>query len=131
MNSVNLIGRLGADPELRHGSNGTPWATARMAVNDNYGENKRTYWFPLVFFSKNAEIAEKYLSKGSRLGVQGKLVVREWENKNGDKRTTTEIHVQSFDLLGDQQGANGNGGGGKSRQHQNDDDMPPDDDIPF
>jgi single-strand DNA-binding protein len=134
MNSVNLVGRLGADFEGKVSTAGNVWGSARLAVNDHYNGEKKTYWFALVFFGKNAETATKWLSKGSQLGVTGKLVNREWEDKEGNKRMTTEIHVNQFTMLGGNGDKNGQQNNQQTREPGDDShrgDGVPDDDIPF
>jgi len=98
MNNVSIIGRLGADPELRHTPKGTPVAKMSVAVNDRYGENERTYWFPVICWNGLAETVNQYLHKGSRVAVSGRLTNRSYETDDG-KRTITEIVAASVEFL--------------------------------
>lgn len=80
MNQVNIIGRLGADVDLRYTTT-TQRAVARMsvAVNDRYGENERVYWFSVICWNGLAETVSAYLHKGSRIAVTGRLITRSFE----------------------------------------------------
>lgn len=98
LNKVQLIGRLGGDPETRYMPNGNAVTNITLATSETWkdkdsGERKeKTEWHRVVFFGKVAEIAGEYLRKGSQCYVEGKLQTREWE-KDGVKRYTTEIVV--------------------------------------
>jgi single-strand DNA-binding protein len=124
-NVVALVGNLGTDVEIRYSAAGSPWGTARLAVNDHYNDpqgqkQQKTYWFNIVFFGKNAEIAAQYANKGSKIGVIGKLTERTWEDKEGNKRSTIEIRVDTLELLGRPEGAQqGSGANGGRTQQQN------------
>jgi len=100
MNQVNIIGRLGADVDLRYTTT-TQRAVARMsvAVNDRYGENERVYWFSVICWNGLAETVSAYLHKGSRVAVTGRLITRSFETSEGVKRTVTEIVANSVDFL--------------------------------
>ena len=105
VNKVILIGNLGRDPEVRHTANGTAVANFTMATterwNDPSGEKKeRTEWHRIVVWSKQAEIASEYLRKGSPVYVEGSLQTREWTDREGQKRYTTEVRCQRFQMLG-------------------------------
>jgi single-strand DNA-binding protein len=105
LNKVMLIGNLGRDPEVRYTSGGTPVANVTLATtdrwNDQAGEKKeRTEWHRLVIWGKQAEIAGEYLRKGRQIFVEGSLQTREWTDREGAKRQTTEIKVQHFTMLG-------------------------------
>jgi len=104
LNTVALIGRLGADPELRYTPSGVPVASFRIAVNeywtDQDGERKeRTHWFSCVAWKGLAETVEKYLSKGSQVGISGSLQQRTWQNEMGETRSTVEIVVRNLTML--------------------------------
>lgn len=98
LNKVELIGRLGGDPEVRNLPNGDAVCNITLATSETWkdkqtGERKeKTEWHRVVFFGKVAEIAGEYLRKGSQCYVSGSLQTREWE-KDGVKRYTTEIKV--------------------------------------
>jgi len=106
VNKVILIGNLGRDPEVRYTTGGTPVANFTMATTDKWndpasGERKeRTEWHRVVVWSKQAEIAGEYLRKGRQVYVEGSLQTREWTDRDGNKRYTTEIKAQRFQMLG-------------------------------
>jgi single-strand DNA-binding protein len=105
-NKVQLIGRLGGKPEVRTTEGGKKVARFSMATSESYrnasGEKVTdTQWHQLVAWGKVAEIAEKYTDKGSELVVEGKLVHRSYEDKEGNKKYITEIQVNELLLLGD------------------------------
>ena len=98
MNKVILMGRLTRDPEVRYSQGAEPMAIARytLAVNRRFkrqGEPEADF-IPCLAFRKNAEIAEKHLKKGQQVAVVGRLQVRNWEDKEGRKRTTTEVVIE-------------------------------------
>ena len=90
LNKIQLIGRLGGDPEVKYTSKGTAVAKFTLATEDGYGENKKTSWHRIVVWKANAENAGKYLSKGSLVYLEGQLGYNEWE-KDGVKRKDAEI----------------------------------------
>lgn len=97
VNRVTIIGRLGADPEMRYTQSGTAIANVSIATSESWKDKSgqqqvRTEWHRVVFFGKLAEIAGQYLRKGSKVYIEGRLQTREWE-KDGIKRYTTEIVV--------------------------------------
>jgi single-strand DNA-binding protein len=104
VNKVILIGNLGADPEIRHLQNGVSVANFRIATSEVYkdkttGEKReQTEWHSIVAWRGLAEITEKYLKKGSKVYVEGKLRTRKWE-KDGIDRYTTEIMADEMTLL--------------------------------
>ncbi|HEY9005153.1 single-stranded DNA-binding protein [Ohtaekwangia sp.] len=103
-NSVQLIGRLGRDPEVKTFDSGKKLATFSIATNSTYrnqrGEKvEETQWHNLVLWDKLADIASQYLKKGSEVAVEGKLVHRSYETATGEKRTTTEISVNDMVML--------------------------------
>ena len=91
MNNVNLIGRMTADPDVRYNPN-TQLAVAkfRLAIDDGYGEKKRTNFVPVTVFGKSAENCEKFLKKGLQVGVQGKIQTGSYE-KDGKKVYTMDV----------------------------------------
>ncbi|MBK6826892.1 MAG: single-stranded DNA-binding protein [Chitinophagaceae bacterium] len=104
-NKVQLIGNLGNTPEVKAFDNGKKVATFRMATTEVYrnakGEKiKETQWHNLVAWGKLAEIAEKYLSVGKEVAVEGKLVSRSYNDKDGNKKYFTEIQVNELLMLG-------------------------------
>jgi single-strand DNA-binding protein len=103
LNKVTLIGNLGRDPEMRSTQDGNRIATFTVATSDTWrdrtsGERKeRTEWHRIVIFNERlAEIAEKYLRKGSKIYLEGALQTRKWTDQGGQERTTTEIVVPKF-----------------------------------
>ncbi len=108
MNSVNkviLVGRLGADPEVRYTGSGTPVAHFRMATNETWtgkdgNKEERTEWHRIVAWGKLGEICGEYLGKGRQVFVEGKLRTNSWETKEGEKRYTTEITAANVVFLG-------------------------------
>ena len=104
-NKVQLIGNLGQVPEIRTTEKGKKLARFSIATNDTYrganGEKiTETYWHSLVAWGKLAELAEKYLTKGKEVAVEGKLVYRNYTDKDGVKRNATEVVVNEIVLLG-------------------------------
>ena|SRR3990167_10786468 len=105
MNSVALIGNLGADAEVRYTGDGTPVANFRMATNEFFknsaGENqKRTQWHRVVLWGKSAETLGQYLVKGKQVAIQGRLQTRVYDDKDGNKRYVTEVVARQVELLG-------------------------------
>ncbi|HRH71040.1 MAG: single-stranded DNA-binding protein [Flavobacteriales bacterium] len=105
VNKVILIGNLGADPEIRHLQNGASVANFRLATSETYkdkttGERReQTEWHNVVAWRGLAEITEKYVRKGSKIYVEGKLRTRQWQDKEGQTRYTTEIVADEMTLL--------------------------------
>jgi len=104
-NRVQLIGNPGADPEVKSLDNGKKMARFSLATNENYknqqGERVTdTQWHNLVAWGKVAELVEKFVKKGKEIGIEGKLVNRQYENKNGEKRYISEVVINDFLLLG-------------------------------
>ena len=103
-NSVRLIGNLGEDPKVRKLDSGKTVANFSIATNEIYRDSKgdkqsETTWHRLVAWGKQAEIAEKYLKKGSEIALEGKLTNRSYDGKNGEKQYVTEILVNSILML--------------------------------
>lgn len=105
LNKVLLIGNLGADVEMRYTPGGTAVANFRMATAESYKDkdgNKqtKTEWHRIVAFGKLAEICGEYLSKGSQVYIEGKIQTRSWDDKDGNKKYTTEIVASQMQMLG-------------------------------
>ena len=122
INKVILVGRLGRDPELKYTASGTPFCRFSMATDDSWtdkgsGERtERTEWHNIVVWDKLAEICNNYLTKGRMVYIEGSLQTREWDDKEGVKRKTTEIRARDMVLLGGgNRDGGGEGGGGGSR----------------
>jgi single-strand DNA-binding protein len=146
VNKAILVGRLGKDPETRYTSGGQAVCNFSLATDETYkdrsGERqKRTEWHKIVVWAKQAEIAQQYLRKGSLVYVEGRIQTRQWDDKEGQKRTTTEIVATNFRMLGgrgDNAGAASTSGGhadveGVSPAASEDSHLPEvsDEDIPF
>jgi single-strand DNA-binding protein len=105
INKVILIGNLGSDPEVRYTPNGTAVASFNVATNESWNnkegkKEERTEWHKIVVWAKLAELCGEYLSKGRPVYVEGRLQTREWNDKEGNKRYTTEIVAQTIQFLG-------------------------------
>lgn len=149
LNKVMIIGNLGRDPEIRYTQSGQAVATFTVATSDEWrdkssGEKReKTEWHRIVAWGKLGEICGQYLSKGRQVYIEGRLQTREWEDRDGNKRYTTEIVAREMVMLGSPTGGGQRGGGGPARdtsssKGQNSDYMdapypngPEDDDIPF
>ncbi|MCK5105661.1 MAG: single-stranded DNA-binding protein [Cyclobacteriaceae bacterium] len=104
-NRVQLIGNLGADPEIKIFDSGKKKVTLSLATSDNYknanGEKvEQTQWHNIIAWGKTADVAEKYLQKGSEIAIDGKIQYRSYEDKNGEKKYITEIMVNELLMLG-------------------------------
>jgi single-strand DNA-binding protein len=134
VNKVILVGNLGRDPEVRYTQSGTPVANFTMATTDRWsdqasGERKeRTEWHRIVVWGKQAEIAGEYLRKGRQVYVEGSLQTREWTDRDGNKRYTTEVKAQLFQMLGRRSEGDSNQGGQAVAEP---DPQIEEDDIPF
>ena len=150
VNKVILIGNLGKDPELKHTSGGTAVATMTLATNERFKDKSgewqdRTEWHNVVLWQRLAEIAAEYLKKGRSVYIEGRLQTRSWEDKQGQKRYTTEVVASDLVLLGGGRGEDGGGSSGRSSRGSDFDQSGPgefdsspgrpteitDDDIPF
>lgn len=104
-NSVQLIGRLGKDPEIRTFDSGSKRASFSIATTESYKNPKgekveETQWHNLVIWGKLANVAAQYLKKGAEVAIEGKLVHRSFETAAGEKKYVTEINVNEFVMLG-------------------------------
>ncbi len=146
VNKVILIGNLGADPELRYTPSGQPVANFRIATSESWVDKQgqkqeRTEWHRIVAWGKLAELCGEYLAKGRQVFIEGKLQTRQWEDRDGQKRFTTEIQAREITFLGGRGEApaggrrsSGNAGGGDLGDAGGFDYGPPpmnDDDVPF
>ena len=141
VNKVILVGNLGQKPEIRYTATQTAVANLSIATTESWkdkesGENRdKTEWHRVVFFGNLAEIAEKYLDKGSSVYVEGKIQTRKWQDKDGNDRWTTEVLGNQLTMLGSR------GTSEQSSDTNNSSDAPfpeddsgpglTDDDIPF
>ena len=146
VNKVTLLGNLGKDPEVKFTPQGTAVAKLALATNERYKDKEgqwqdRTEWHNVVLWQRLAEIAGEYLKKGSKVYIEGRLQTRSWEDKQGQKRYTTEIVATNLILVGSRGQGGGGGGGGYDEAPPPSDDMggggggagggASDDDIPF
>jgi single-strand DNA-binding protein len=149
VNKVILVGNLGRDSELRYTPGGAAVATLNLATTEvwndrNNQRQEKTEWHRVVLWGKQAESLQEYLTKGKQIYVEGRLQTRQWDDKDGNKRYTTEIKADRITLLGGGGGGaggrSGGGGGaeygGRAGASGGGMDEPPvepitDDDIPF
>ena len=122
INKVTLVGNLGRDPEIRSMGSGDKVANITVATSEtwkdkNTGERKeKTEWHRVVIFGKLADIAEKYLRKGSKVYIEGQLQTRKWQDQSGADKYSTEVVLRGFNgtmvMLDGRSGGGGEGGGG-------------------
>ncbi len=141
INKVILLGNVGKDPEIRHLDNNVAVATFSLATSESY-KNKNgekvtnTEWHNIVLWRGLAEIAEKYIRKGSQIYIEGKIRSRSWDDKDGNKRYTTEILGDNLQLLGRPNSGGGQQSEESRAQHVEEPldpgaDLSPTDDLPF
>lgn len=99
-NKIVAIGLLGRDPQAKQTKSGATFITFSLAVDSGFGQNKKTEWFNVSVFGKTAEIAQKFLHKGSCVCVSGSLSTREYEAKDGKNKTSLEISADSVNFVG-------------------------------
>jgi single-strand DNA-binding protein len=148
VNKAILIGNLGADPEVRTTSGGSRVATLSVATNRRWTDKsgatqEKTEWHRVVAWSALAEIAEKYLRKGDRVYIEGRIEYRQWQGQDGQTKYTTEINAREMVMLGGRgEGASGDSyatrsvpatGGGEESYDQDvaPESLEEDDDLPF
>ena len=139
INKAILIGNLGQDPEVRYTPSGLAVANFSIATSETWtkdGEKEtRTEWHRIVAFGKLGEICGEYLSKGRQVYIEGRIQTREWEDKEGVKRYTTEIVASQMQMLGSREDTTGNQRGSSFRKDEavpgHDFPSAQDDDIPF
>jgi len=108
VNKAILVGNLGKDPEIRHLDNGVAVANFSLATTESYtnkqGERvNQTEWHNVVLWRGLADIAEKYLKKGNSVYIEGKIITRKWEDKDGNVRYSTDIVADKMTMLGSKQ----------------------------
>ncbi len=108
INKVILVGNVGKDPEVRHLDSGVAVTTFPLATSETYRNKEgqkvtNTEWHNIVLWRGLAEVAEKYVKKGNPLYIEGKIRTRSWEDKDGNKRYTTEIIADNMQMLGSRQ----------------------------
>jgi len=119
LNKVMLIGNLGADPETRFLQDGTCVCNLRMATTEKFkgrdgNQQERTEWHRVVLWGRLGEIANQYLSKGSKCYIEGKIETRKWQDRDGNDKYTTEIRASEMKMLGG--GGSGSNQGGGAQQ---------------
>ena len=146
VNKAIIVGNLGRDPEVRYSASGNAIANVTVATTDSWkdrqsGERQeRTEWHRVVFFNRLAEIVAEYLKKGSQVFIEGRIQTRNWEDKDGNERWSTEIVANEMQMLGSRGGGGVQGRpaddsgaapapGGSSSSGFSDSEF--DDDIPF
>ena len=112
INKVTLIGNLGSDPEVRFLPSGQAVGNFNIATTERFKDRtgqptERTEWHRIVVFGKQAENCKEYLKKGRQVYIEGRLQTREWDDKQGQKRRTTEIIAQTVQFLGGPRGEGG------------------------
>src|SRR3990172_10055992 len=105
VNKVILVGNLGKDPEIRYTPGGVAVANFTLATSENWTSKEgkketKTEWHRIVAFGRLAEICGEYLNKGKQVYIEGRIQTRQWEDKDGNKRYTTEIVAQTMQFLG-------------------------------
>jgi len=149
VNRVILVGNLGANPEVRFTQGGQPVANLRIATTERWTDKsgqrqESTEWHRVVLFGKTAEVAQKYLTKGRQVFIEGRIQTRQWQDQQGQKRYSTEIVATNMQMLGGRGGEAGGGAPMRDDMNQGmnqtvpaDDGIGaefgsgPDDDIPF
>ena len=142
VNKVILVGNLGQKPEIRYTATQSAVANLSLATTESWKDKEsgetvnKTEWHKVVYFGKLAEIIEKYLDKGSKVYVEGKLQTRKWQDKNGADRWTTEVVGSELTMLDSRNSSDTNFGemnqDNSSPFPENDtSDTITDDDIPF
>jgi single-strand DNA-binding protein len=129
MNKAQVIGNLGADPEVRYTPKGTPVATFSVATTERWKgqdgqQQEHTEWHRIVVWRRLAEICGEYLKKGSKVYIEGKMQTRKWQDQQGNDRYTTEIIGTSMEMLNGQ----------RNNAPENDPGPPPShegEDVPF
>ena len=105
LNKVMIIGRLGADPEMRYTANGSAVTEFRVAAGETYTDRggqrqERTEWFRVVVYERLAEICAQHLTKGRQVYVEGRLQTRSWDGQDGQKHYMTEVIARTVEFLG-------------------------------
>lgn len=140
LNKVQIIGRLGKDPEVRYMPSGSIITTCSVATSEKYKDSngdkqEKTEWHKVVFFGRQAEVAGEYLRKGSLAYIEGKLQTRKWQDQEGNDRFSTEIVGSKMQMLGGHDGDYSQRQTSPAQQqHQQDKAngyQPDDSDVPF
>lgn len=137
INKAILVGRLGRDPEVRYTPDGTAVANFSIATSEEWKDKdtgdkrERTEWHRIVAFRRLGEVCGEYLSKGRQVYIEGRIQTREWEDKDGNKRYTTEIVASQMQMLGSRDDIKPASGARMSSPSAPPTPEIPDDDIPF
>lgn len=113
LNKAQLIGRLGQDPEVRYTQSNTAVATLNIATSERYKDSngdqqEKTEWHRVIAWGRLAEICQQYITKGSLVYIEGPLQTRSWEDKDGQKKYTTEIKAKQITMLDTKNSKSGN-----------------------
>ena len=105
LNKIMLIGNLGRDPEIRYTPDGTPVANFSLATTENWSDKsgtrqEHTEWHSIVAWNRLADLCKKFLSKGRQVYIEGRVRTRDWNDRDGNKRRTTEVIATQIVLLG-------------------------------
>ena len=120
INRVELLGRVGADPEMKYTANGTAVTQLRLATDRvRKGGEAETDWHTVVVWDKLADAVAQYVQKGQRIYVAGRLAQNSWTGDDGQRRYRTEIHAQDVVFLDSDRNGNGSGGDSNSGNHAN------------
>ncbi|MCG8410290.1 MAG: single-stranded DNA-binding protein [Bacteroidales bacterium] len=136
INKVILVGNVGKDPEVRHLDNGVAVASFPLATSETYRnkDNQKvtnTEWHNIVIWRGLADVVEKYVKKGSALYIEGKIRTRAWDDKDGNKRYTTEIVADNMQMLGAKQNNETNTTPSQTNPVENIENISEEDDLPF
>lgn len=134
MNNITITGRLTADPELKHTQNGKAWCKFNVAVDDGFGDKKRTDFFQVVCWEKTAEVAAEYLKKGKKVLVNGSMI-----SSKKDDKTYWQIRANSYGGIeflepkkeSDGSNSNSNSNPSNNTQNNNSAEVIDDDEFPF
>src|SRR3954467_10336243 len=121
VNKVILVGRLGQNPEVRYTPSGAAVANFSVATNESWADKsgqkqERTEWHKVVVWGKLAELCSQFLAKGRQVYLEGRLQTRQWQDKDGQTKYTTEIQAQTVQFLGGQGAERGQGAGNEFGQ---------------
>lgn len=136
VNKVILVGRLGKDPELKYTPSGSPVCTLTVATSENWTDKssgqkqEKTEWHRVVLWGRQAENCNKFLKKGSLVYLEGKIQTRSWEDKDGNKKYSTEINANTVNFLSKSSGSSYDKEESPNEDISTNDDYA-NDDIPF
>ena len=99
-NKITIVGYLGRNPELRYTPNGTAVCDFSMATSEKKGDADVTTWFKVTVWGKQAEVANQYLTKGTQVYIEGRVSLREYTDRDGNKRTSLEVNATDMKFIG-------------------------------